>query len=158
MLQRLIITYAILTVGFTGISFGMMANGSAYPENPAWPFVTATRNIFVGFGVVFAAGAGLLWLIDGAAEKDWRKPIVPVEEKPPKEVTVVSREADRMAEVEREEARVAREGEKRKRAEQVAREKEESKRRQDELKRQAEEKRKNRSAEDAARSGLDDFL
>ena len=158
MLQRLVITYAILTAGFTGISFGMMANGSAYPENSAWAFVAAARNIFLGFGVVFAAGAGLLWLIDEAAEKDWSNPTVPGEEKPPKEVTAASREADRLAEEEREKVRLARAEEKRKRAEQEARKHEESKRRQDELKREAEEKRKNRTAEDAARSGLDDFL
>ncbi len=157
MLQRLIIAYAILTIGFTGISFGMIANGSAYPGNPAWPIVTAARNIFLGFGVVFAVGAGLLWLFAEAVEKDWSKPTIPGEE-PPKEPTEASREATRIAQEAREKARLAREEEKRKRAEQEAREQKEEKRRHEELQRQAEEKRKLRSAEDAARSGLDDFL
>lgn len=158
MLQRLIIAYAILTMGFTGISFGMMANGSAYPGNPAWPFVTAARNIFLGFGVVLALGAALLWLFEESAEKDWSKLTKPGEEKPPREMTGASHQADRVAEADREKARLAREAAAQREAGREAKEQNEAKRRQAELKCQAEEKRKNRTAEDAARSGLDDFL
>ena len=156
MLQRLIIAYSILTVGFTGISIGMIANGSAYPGNPAWPFVTAARDIFLGFGVVFAAGAGLLWLFAEAIEKDWKPPNIPGEEKP--EEIEAHRKANKAAQEEREKARQVREEEARRQAEVREREQEKAKQRQEELRRQAEEERKLRSAEDAAKSGLDDFL
>ena len=158
MLQRLIITYLILTVGFTGISMGMIANGTASPWNPAWPFVTTVRNIFLGFGFIVAVGCGLIWILVESAEKEWSQPTMPGGEKALWKAGTSSPEAARLAEVEREQARLALEEKKRKHAEQEALEQEETKRRQDELKRQAEEMRKKRTAEDAAKTGLDDFL
>lgn len=157
MLQRLIITYAILTVGFTGISICMVLNGSDYPGNPAWPFVTTARNIFLLPVLVVAAGAGLIWAIAEIAEARSMRKHKP-EEYPSKEVVEAQREDDRATQEAQEKIRLAWEEGKRVLAEQKAREQEEARQRQDELKRLAEEKRKNRSAEDAARSGLDDFL
>lgn len=155
MFERALISYAILTVGFTGISIAMMANGSDYPGNPAWPIVTTARNIFVVPLLVVAALAGLAALLAAIIElraKDKNKP----EEERAMEPIYTVREADRKAEEAK--ARLERDEEERRIAQAREQEQMEAKRQRDELKRQAEEKREKRSAEEATRSGLDDFL
>ncbi len=152
MFQRLVIAYAAFTVGVTLISFAMMAQGIAQPWNPAWPFVSGVRNFCLLSWLIVGGGAALISYLD---EPDPQRTLVVG---PSPEEIAAYNETNRVSQEEQEEIRLARETEARREAERKAKEQEEAQQRQEKLKRQVEEKRKNRTAEDAARSGLDDFL
>lgn len=149
--QRVHISYAILTIGFTLISLAMMMNGSAHAGNPAWPFVTAVRNLFLLAGLAVGVGVALTWLLAESAEKASIEPNAGGKQISSAAELEARREANRVAWEEQEKALRAREEERQREAEL-------KEKREKELKHRAEEKRKNRSAEEAARSGLDDFL
>ena len=152
MFQRLVIAYAVFTVGVTFISFAMMAQGVAHPWNPAWPFVSSIRTFCLISWLVVGGGATLIsYLEESSPEKTLI--VGPTQ----KEIAACN-ERNRIALEEQEKARFVREEESRGEEERKAKDREEAKRRQDELNRQAEEERKKRTAEEAANTGLDDFL
>lgn len=56
---RLCVSYGILFVGVQVVYFGMKFNGAASPRNPMWHFTKGVHSILT-YGTIFALGAILL--------------------------------------------------------------------------------------------------
>lgn len=140
---RLCVSYGILFVGSQVVYFGMKFNGGAYQKNPMWHFVNGVHSILT-YGTLFFLGAVLLativsLLVSAPIPQKQHTELIKIESPP---LDLIS---DEMIENERRE-------QKKLEAEQQSRQIEELRQK------QIIEKRRNRSAEEAARSALDDFL
>lgn len=140
---RLCVSYGILFVGSQVVYFGMKFNGGAFQKNPIWHFVNGVHSILT-YGTLFFVGAALLASIVSLFDS------APVPQKQPAELSEVEPPppdliSDEMIEHERRE-------QKKLEVEQQSRQIEELRQK------QIIERIRNRSAEEAARSALDDFL
>lgn len=152
MFERALISYAIVAFGTLFVSFGMILNGGDSPGNPAWVFVSTLRNILLLPIAIVTVGILLMAFWEAFEQRPRNLPHKAASTPLPPSKADPDQEAARVETEKRAAEERARRAEERRRIE------EERKREEEEGKRQAEEKRRTRSAEDAAQSGLGDFL
>ncbi len=150
MLQRFFIAYGGITVAFTLIAWAMRENGAAHPRNPAWRLLAGLRDFcLTGWLLIFGLIAGILIWEFICSQVETAKAARVARERSQEYEKI--REQNRIVALEKEQAQIA----------QIKRElleREQARLREEDLRRQIEEQKKKRTAKDAVKAALGDFL